>query len=126
MTRWRPRVVRYAPPGGTMSPARAKTTACALQRGKKEAGGEGWIRTNVDGVANRSISPLCHFALAPFSATLVKQARLAHPPTRPGAPKRANGKEPAPVLEQRDAGEGRPRWWKAIRRIFRHPYCASR
>src|SRR5882672_3714216 len=25
-------------------------------------GGEGWIRTNVDGVADRSISPLCHFA----------------------------------------------------------------
>ena len=28
----------------------------------RDFGGEGWIRTNVHGVANRSMCPLCHFA----------------------------------------------------------------
>src|SRR5438477_9591577 len=82
MTLWRPRVVHYAPPSGTLSLARAKTTLAQCSA-RQKGGGEGWIRTNVDGVANRSISPLCHFALAPFSAALVKRARRAHRPNRP-------------------------------------------
>src|SRR3954471_19425746 len=49
MTAFGPRVVRFTPPGGLF---------------RQNRGGEGWIRTNVDGVADRSISPLCHFAFA--------------------------------------------------------------
>ena len=43
--------------------------------GAKLGGGEGWIRTNVDGVADRSISPLCHFA---FARELSKRAVKRH------------------------------------------------
>ena len=46
---------------------------------KKRDGGEGWTRTNVDGFADRSISPLCHFAHASDSAEyLLSGLRRAH------------------------------------------------